>query len=154
MKRIFSATGTMRKRCISTSKENNSPTCNFGEHLTLDGYDGDAQKLNDKDLIHQCLEELPELLNMKKLCKPHVYNAQDNQRKDPGGWSGFVLVGESHISIHTFPKRRFLSADVYTCKNGLNTKLIIDYFKRSFGLQDVATHLIKRGTSYPAQDIY
>jgi len=132
---------------------NEIKTLNFGEHLTIDGYDGDFHRLNDKDLIHQCLEELPELLNMKKLCKPHVYNAQDNQRKDPGGWSGFVLVGESHISIHTFPKRRFLSADVYTCKNGLNTKLIIDYFKRSFGLQDVATHLIKRGTCYPAQDI-
>jgi len=37
--------GVMRKRDSATSKENNPPTCNFGEHLTLDGYDGDAQKL-------------------------------------------------------------------------------------------------------------
>jgi len=128
-------------------------TCHFGEHLTLDGYGGDFDKLNSKDLVRQCLEKLPELLKMRKLCKPHVYHATDNKIKDPGGWSGFVVVAESHISIHTFSARGFLSADVYTCKNGLNTKLIIDYFKRSFGLQKVETNLIKRGTCYPAQNI-
>jgi len=148
------ATGVMRKKGSSTSKENNPSICNFGEHLTLDGYEGDAQKLNDKDLIHQCLEELPDILKMKKICKPHVYPAPDNHMKDPGGWSGFVVIAASHISIHTFPKRGFLSADVYTCKMGLDKGLIVDYFKTKFGLQNVATNLLKRGTSYPAQDIY
>ena len=121
--------------------------------MTIDGYGGDFHKLNDKDLIQHCLDELPDLLKMKKLCKPHTYHAADNQMKDPGGWSGFVVVAESHISIHTFPKRGFISADVYTCQNGLNTELVIAYFKKSYGLQNVETNLIKRGTCYPAQNI-
>lgn len=129
---------------------NDFSTCNFGEHLTIDGYCGNFHKLNDKNLVHQCLEELPDLLKMKKLCKPHVYRAPDNQIKDPGGWSGFVVVAESHISIHTFPARKFVSIDVYTCCNGLDTEFVAGYFKEKFGLQDVETNFIKRGTRYPA----
>lgn len=84
----------------------------------IDGYGGDKNKLNDKELVFKCLDELPELLFMGKLSKPEVYFAKGNGGKDPGGWSGFVVIIESHISIHTFPARGFLSADVYTCKNG------------------------------------
>jgi len=126
---------------------------NFGEHLTIDGYGGDKEKLNDKDLVALCLNELPRLLGMKALSKPEVYFAEGNNLKDPGGWSGFVIIEESHISIHTFPGRRFISADVYTCKNGLDTKMIVDFFTRTFMLNDVETHLIKRGTKYPAHNI-
>lgn len=131
----------------------NTSVCNFGEHLTIDGYGGDFRKLNDKDLVHRCLEELPNLLKMKKLCKPHVYHAADNEIRDPGGWSGFVVVAESHISIHTFPAKCFLTADVYTCRNGIDQTFMISYFKDKFGLQEVETHFIKRGTKYPVCNI-
>lgn len=136
-----------------TGDSNDNNNCHFGEHLTIDGYGGDSNRLNDKNRVLKCLHDLPEKLGVTKLADPQVYFAPGNEHKDPGGWSGFVVIAESHISIHTFPNRRFLSADVYTCKNGLNTKLIIDYFKRSFGLQEVETNLIKRGTCYPAQNI-
>ncbi len=115
--------------------------CNFGEHLTIDGYGGDFHRLNDKDRVHGCLEELPNLLKMNKLCNPHVYHAEDTQIKDPGRWSGFVIIAESHISIHTFPARRFVSADVYTCKNRTDTDLIISYF---ILLRDVVTYVAFR----------
>ena len=128
-------------------------TCNFGEHLTIDGYDGDQRKLNDKDLILKCLNELPEVLGMNKLAEPQVYFVSDTKGKDPGGWSGFVVIVESHISIHTFPARKFVSADVYTCRDGLNKEFIVDYFKEKFRLQDVEVNLIKRGTKYPKYNL-
>lgn len=132
---------------------NNASTCNFGEHLTIDGYGGDFTRLNDKGLVLQCLEELTFKLDMHKLADAQVYFAPDASDKDPGGWSGFVVVAESHISIHTFPKRGFLSADVYSCKNGMNTDFIVSYFKTQFQLQDVETNFIKRGTLYPVENI-
>lgn len=128
-------------------------TTNFGEHLTIDGYDGSFKRLNDKDLVVRCLDELPELLGMKKLCKPHVYYAPDNCAKDPGGWSGFVVILESHLSIHTFPCRGFVSADVYTCKNGMDNDFIISYFKKTFRLKEMESHFIMRGTKYPLKNI-
>ncbi len=120
----------------------------FGEHITIDGYGGSFEKLNDKELILNCLNGLPERLGMKKLALPVVYDAPDNDKKDPGGWSGFVVIAESHISIHTFPAKGFVSADVYTCKNGMDTDFILSYFKEKFELKDVEHHFIKRGLRY------
>ncbi len=123
----------------------------FGEHLTIDGYGGSESKLNDKDLVLACLNDLPQKLGMNKLSNPEVYFAKANDKKDPGGWSGFVVIAESHISIHTFPQKGFLSADVYTCKNGMDNSLIIEFFKNRFQLEEVETNFIKRGLKYQNQ---
>lgn len=127
---------------------------NFGEHLTIDGYKGNPEKLNDKDIVLSCLNNLPEMLGMKKLAEPQVYSAPDNDLRDPGGWSGFVIIAESHISIHTYPKRGFVSIDVYTCKNEMDKDFIFNYFIEKFDLKDIETNLIKRGTKYPVANIY
>ena len=120
----------------------------FGEHITIDGYGGDYEKLNNREFVLNCLNELPETLDMNKLAEPVVYFAPENNKKDPGGWSGFVVIAESHISIHTFPARGFVSADVYTCKNGMNLEFILNYFKEKFDLKDIEHNFIKRGIKY------
>jgi S-adenosylmethionine decarboxylase len=125
----------------------------FGEHLTIDGYDGNHDKLNDRDLVFSCLNDLPELMGMTKLSEPSISFAPGNNEKDPGGWSGYVIIMESHISVHTFPKRGFVSADVYTCKNGLDVKFVKNYFKEKFDLQELETNLLKRGMKYPMHNI-
>lgn len=131
----------------------NEATMHFGEHLTIDGYRGEREKLNDKRLVLRCLQELPEKIGMRILGEPHVYPAPGNDGKDPGGWSGFVIIIESHISIHTFPDRRFVSIDVYSCKNGMDTDFISNYFSQAFGLKDLEKNFIKRGTRYPDKNI-
>lgn len=125
----------------------------FGEHVTLDGYGGDEELLNSKDVVLSCLKNLPALLDMHILAEPVVYFAKGNDDKDPGGWSGFVVIEESHISIHTFPKRGFVSIDVYTCKNGMDQKYIEDYFIKEFKLTDTETNFIIRGKKYPEKNI-
>ncbi len=126
----------------------------FGEHLTIDGYEGAQIKLADKEIILNCLNKLPELLGMKKLADAVVHFAPSNNKKDPGGWSGFVIIAESHISIHTFPIRGFVSADVYTCKSDLDIDFILNYFKETFLLIEIEYQLIKRGRKYPVANIY
>ena len=128
-------------------------TCNFGEHLMLDGYGGNPEKLNNKDLVMISLVELPNKLKMTRLSDPNVFKAEDNGIKDPGGWSGFVVIAESHISVHTFPARRFVSIDVYTCTNGLDRDFIKNYFKEIFELEDIEENFVKRGTKYPIKNI-
>lgn len=128
-------------------------TCNFGEHYMLDGYGGDYDKLNDEDLVLLSLVELPHQVGMERLSEPHVFKAEDNEIKDPGGWSGFVVIAESHISIHTFPARKFVSIDVYTCRNGMDCEFIKEYFKKMFDLDDVEENFVKRGTKYPVKNL-
>ncbi len=128
-------------------------TNHFGEHLTIDGYGGSYAKLADNEIVLKCLNDLPEQLGMNILAEAVVHFAPEGEGKDPGGWSGFVIVMESHISIHTFPGRGFVSADVYTCKNGMDVEFILKYFKEIFLLNDIEYHLIIRGTKYPIANI-
>ena len=126
----------------------------FGEHLTIDGYGGNKDKLNNESLVKQCLQELPGKLGMKILMGPQIVHAPSNDKKDPGGWTGFVVIAESHMSIHTFPDRGFVSIDIYSCKNGMDTDLVLKYFKEKFDLKDIEKNFIKRGTRYPKKNIY
>lgn len=122
---------------------------NFGEHLMIDGYQADFDRLNDKDNVRNSIELLPELLGMKKLSNTEVYHAIGNNLKDPGGWTGFVVIEESHISVHTFPGIGFVSIDAYTCKNGLDTEAIVDWFREHFGIGVFEINLVQRGKRFP-----
>jgi len=66
----------------------------------------------------------------------------------------FVVIQESHISIHTFPRRGFVSADVYSCRNGLNCEYIVSYIKERFYLKTVETNFVRRGVQYPDHNTY
>lgn len=126
----------------------------FGEHVTIDGYGGDEKRLKDRARVLAALKKLPEQLGMRILASPRTVRAHGNTKKDPGGWSGYVIIEESHISIHTFPKRGFLTADVYSCKNNLDVKAVEHFFYSEFSLRDIETHFLKRGTRYPDYNIY
>lgn len=123
-------------------------TTHFGEHITIDGYLGDPKKLMDRDLIFYFLNEIVGLLGMRKLSEPQVYKATGGTPKDAGGWSGYVIIEESHVSVHTFPQTRFVSVDVYTCRNGLDTELIINFIKDTFSVTDTEVNFIIRGKRY------
>lgn len=125
----------------------------FGVHLTLDGYGGSPGRLGDPSAVRAWLDELPETLGMTKLADPLLVEVGRRSEKDSGGITGFVLIAESHISIHTFPLRRFASADVYTCQNHLNEEWLLQYFRATFELHSIEHKLIIRGTQYPLHDI-
>lgn len=116
----------------------------FGLHLMLDMYNCIPQVLDDKKLILDILQELPKELGMKILLDPVAAFIEPNEERDQGGWSGFAMIQESHISIHTFIKRRFVIIDVYSSKE-FDTKYIIDYFKKVFKTVVVDFEFEQRG---------
>ncbi len=128
-------------------------TTHFGEHFTLDGYRGEPARLADGELVREALTELCSLIGMHPLAPPLVVSAPDNALKDPGGWSGVLLIAESHITLHTFPRRRFLTSDVYSCREGMDLEAIAGFLTRRFRLQASETHFRIRGTRYPAQNL-
>jgi S-adenosylmethionine decarboxylase len=121
---------------------------NFGEHLMIDGYQANYEQLNDRENVRRSIQLLPERLGMKTLSHTEVYHAVGNNLKDPGGWTGFVVIEESHISVHTFPGIGFVSIDAYTCKNGLDTEAIVKWFQEHFGIKVFELNLIQRGQRF------
>ncbi|GEM_PF-175695 len=126
----------------------------FGMHLTLEGYGASPDKIADQHYILSWLRKFPYEIGMHKIAEPMVREVGAKNRKDPGGISGFVLIAESHISIHTFPLRGFLTADVYTCQNDLDAFAIETKFRHAFELEEIETQIIKRGLRYPKYNIH
>lgn len=126
----------------------------FGIHYMLDGYGADAQILSDAVALRHILDTLPTKMGMHAINEPVVVEVGAKNRKDPGGISGFVMIAESHISFHTFPKRGFVTIDVYTCQNELDTDKLTREFTEFFKLKEVDEYTKKRGTKYPVENIY
>ncbi len=103
----------------------------FGPHLTLDLYQCSGKKLSDFDFILKLLDELPEFIGMNKFSKPQISKVPPRSNSfDQGGLSGFVLLVESHITIHTFPADGFASIDIFSC--------------REFDLEKATNYLIEK----------
>jgi S-adenosylmethionine decarboxylase len=138
----------------NAAPEGQKASCNvrtgrFGWHLTLDGYRGEPARLGDPGMVRAWLDELPDVLGMDKLIEPCLVKVGRRNEKDPGGITGFVLIAQSHLSIHTFPRRRFVSADVFTCQDHLDHEPIRESLIVTFKLGEVESNLIPRGTRYP-----
>lgn len=131
-------------------------TVKFGEHLIFDAYGCDPKKLNDPKLCLQVLKDVCKLGNMRPLCDPVLVAATGNETlggKDPGGYSGFLIIQESHISIHTFVKRGFITIDVYSCK-AFKSEGIVEYLRDAFKSKDEQVIKLERGLKYPSENIY
>lgn len=129
------------------------PTGRFGLHLTLDGYRGAPARLGDPELVRAWLDRLPDVLGMRKLIEPCLVEVGPQGAKDPGGITGFVLIAQSHLSVHTFPRRRFVSADIFTCQDELDQDGVRQSLITTFELAEVESQLIPRGTRYPLVDL-
>jgi S-adenosylmethionine decarboxylase len=121
----------------------------FGPHLMMDGYGCDKKKLQDLNLIYRLLDELPTRIGMTKIMPPYVFK-YSGLRPEDWGLSGFVLIAESHISIHTFPEKKFVSVDIFSCK-AFDADFATAYLKDAFAMSKVETHVLDRGTEFPKQ---
>ncbi|MES2966231.1 MAG: adenosylmethionine decarboxylase [Patescibacteria group bacterium] len=126
----------------------------FGVHFMMDGYGASEETLKNKALLTNMLNDIPKAMGMHVINEPVVVEVGPKNRKDPGGISGFVMIAESHISFHTFPARGFVTIDVYTCQNDLDTDKLQREFTEAFKVESSDVHIQKRGTRYPAENIY
>jgi S-adenosylmethionine decarboxylase len=115
-------------------------------HLIIDGYGGDPQKMQDVEFIYKILDAYPSQIGMTKISTPHVSKYVGSKPED-WGVSGFVLIAESHISIHTFPEKFYINIDVFSCKE-FDAERAIKGFKQDFGLIEVRSYILNRGLEF------
>jgi S-adenosylmethionine decarboxylase len=112
-------------------------------HLIIDGFGANPRILENEELIYHFLDEYPSRIDMTKVAPPHVFRYVGSKPQD-WGVSGFVVIAESHISIHTFPERRLVNVDVFSCKE-FDAERVIKDIRAQFELTEVETHLLDRG---------
>jgi S-adenosylmethionine decarboxylase len=119
----------------------------FGPHLVFDGYGCSADRLHDLDRIYTLLDSLPGRVRMTKIMPPYVFRHATPGRGGDG-ISGFVLIAESHIAVHTFPQRHFLNADLFSCQT-FDVELVLAALKETFAPRRVDWRLLDRGLEFP-----
>ncbi|MBI4037916.1 adenosylmethionine decarboxylase [Candidatus Curtissbacteria bacterium] len=115
----------------------------MGRHIIVDGYGVERKKLTDKKSLSRLLENLPKQLKMRILRKPIVADISSD-RYPHTGYSGFVILLESHISFHTWPEENYVALDVYSCKD-FDEKKAVQYIKKFFGVKNLKVKSIIRG---------
>ncbi len=119
----------------------------FGQHLMLDGYGCPYESLTDLDRIYEFLNQCPDLIHMTKIMPPYAFKYSGKVPQD-WGLSGFVLIAESHISIHTFPEKGYLSIDVFSCKD-FDVQTAVDFATKVFGITTQEIKIVDRGLEFP-----
>lgn len=77
----------------------------------------------------------------------HIIHSRWHQF-EPWGVTGFLLLQESHISIHTWPEENFAAIDVFPC-GSMNTQLILQTLKGSLNpSQEKVTYLTRGDEQY------
>jgi S-adenosylmethionine decarboxylase len=111
-------------------------------HVIVDGYGGDPDQLADENAVRVILDQVPEMMGMNKITQPMVIRYTGSKPED-WGVSGYVMIAESHISMHTFPERRLVWADVFSCKD-FDAQPVLDELKRRFSLARMDVQSIPR----------
>jgi S-adenosylmethionine decarboxylase len=116
-------------------------------HLTIDGFGGDRERLSSESLVRSLLDIYPAAINMTKISEPFVLRYVGDKPED-WGVTGFVIIAESHISVHTFPEHGYVWVDVFSCKD-FETDGATDKIIHAFGLTHVKVNKLPRGLEYP-----
>ena len=115
-------------------------------HLLIDGYGGRNETLADPEFLREFLDSFPSAIGMIKISTPSVVEYEAPTPED-SGISGFVIIAESHISVHTFPDRNLINIDVFSCKK-FDVDKVIEYAIRLFSIDIVTTNILERGLEY------
>jgi S-adenosylmethionine decarboxylase len=119
-------------------------------HLLIDGSFGDINKMYNQDALTSFLREYPSTLGMNIIYGPVVLPYSAPNPLD-SGISGFVVIAESHISVHTFPEHNYINIDIFSCRSFDSDKAISD-IKAFFSLQTIKSWLVERGLEYLDQN--
>ena len=60
----------------------------------------------------------------------------NEKEDDQYGWTGAILLSESHITLHTYPEYSSLYVDIFTCNYSANNddkaRFVLSEFKKLF----------------------
>lgn len=115
-------------------------------HLIIDGLGCDPAQISDPEHVRRFLDAYPDAIGMTKILPPSVHTYQGPKAED-WGVSGFVIIAESHISVHTFPDRGYINVDVFSCKD-FDTEKALAEIPALFAMGEVKHWVLDRGIEH------
>ena len=101
-----------------------SMSVSTGKHMICDLTNiRNTTRLESMDKMHELLEDICAKYDFTVLTK-------SQHKFEPQGLTILYMLSESHISIHTFPEKRYLAFDIYTCRDYDNDQVYMDIYDK------------------------
>jgi S-adenosylmethionine decarboxylase len=102
----------------------------LGRHMTIEYYDCDAELLLDSGRVEKAFLKAAEVSGATVLESSfHCF--------EPQGVSGFLVIAESHFSVHAWPEHDYAAVDIFTCGNTIDFRKAVNSLKESLGSDDM-----------------
>ncbi len=109
----------------------------IGFHIIAEFKGCSAKQLEKIEAVEPVLEKAVKESGLTKLhSKYHQFK--------PFGVTGFVLLSESHISVHTWPEKGFIAVDVFTCGPPPKARKALKILEEGFKPESVAKKELER----------
>lgn len=126
-------------KIIGTNPVYEAPSV-VGKHCIFELQEGNPTLLDDEEFIKNALILAAEAAGATLLqVVTHKF--------DPQGVTGFALLAESHISIHTYPEYSYAAIDSFTCGEHTNPESACRSLKDAFQSKYGSMRLLDRNFS-------
>jgi spermidine synthase len=116
----------------------NKQTAALAKHLLVEYYECNTDKIRDADYIEKSMLEAAQVTGVKiSDCIIHSFA--------PWGVSGAVVMGESHLTIHTWGEFNFASVDLYTTGENADPWQEFNYLAKALESKNFSVMEFKRG---------
>ena len=116
-------------------------------HVMLDLYGCNPELLADEVFLREVLEEYPNRIDMTKVGPAELRYIKTSSPLDDG-YSGFVIIATSHVSLHAWAPYKMVNIDVFSCEE-FSVQDVVTFACETFQTQDVEVHAVKRATRSP-----
>jgi S-adenosylmethionine decarboxylase len=121
-----------------------SATLKLGEHFIFDLSDCNREILMDSELSYS--------LFSKAVRESGLTVVDEGFYKFcPHGFTCFLLLAESHASLHAWPEHGYCAVDLFTCAIGKDMIPLIQHIKELFGADNFSLRKIDRETEVRSQ---
>lgn len=117
------------------------------KHVTIDLYGCKRGLLTDEQYLRQILDQLPDRIGMRKAGPVSLRFIHTGTPLDDG-YSGFVIIFTSHVSLHAWGAYDMVNIDVFSCEE-FDEADVQDFACGAFGTADVEMHVLTRATRSP-----
>jgi len=112
-----------------------------GYHLMLELFGCDREKINSRKFLHLIIKTAVKKTGLTNLgSRFHQF--------DPQGVTGFTLLAQSHISLHTWPEYGYLVLDIFTCGDQKQADSLADQFLRRLHPARVNRQVVRKGYQF------
>ena len=116
-------------------------------HVMLDLYGCNPKLLKNEAFLREVLDQYPTRIGMQKVGPVELRYIKTNNPSDDG-YSGFVIIATSHVSLHAWAPYRMVNMDIFSCED-FDVAEVVALARELFQTDDVEVHVVERATRSP-----